>query len=338
MSRNATQGTLFLPDGRRLLADAGGRFLTLLVDDQSLLEVARDGDVWQVPHDLAAPQLEFALWALAYWSFASDPDCQRLSLRLSAEHPSAAALLQKGLLNGAPDSGEVQIERAAFWQLAEPWLKAPSAGGYPQLPRMSNGRRHPLRAPKPKGEVYRRFDARLGSWISLRTLDIDNDLQHFHRWQNHPRVLAFWQEDGSLEQHREYLQKLAADPHSLTLIGCFDDQPFAYYEAYWAKEDRIAPFYEVHDYDRGIHMLVGEDSHRGPHKVQSWLNALVHYLLLDDPRTQCIVAEPRADNARMISYLQSHGFWKEKVFDFPHKRAALMVQSREMFFEQCPLC
>jgi len=337
MSCNSTNGTLLLPDGRRLFADAGERFLTLLVDDKPLLEVARDGDVWQVPHDRESSQLNFALWALAYWCFANDPNCQKLSLRLSPGQ-CPAALWQQGLLNGDPDRGELQIERAAFWQLAEPWLKAPSASGYPQLARMSNGRRHPLRPPKPTGEVYRRFDARLGSWISLRALDIESDLKHFHRWQNHPRVLEFWQEDGSLEQHREYLQKLAADPHSLTLIGCFDDQPFAYYEAYWAREDRIAPFYAVDDYDRGIHMLVGEDNHRGPRKVESWLNALVHYLLLDDPRTQRIVAEPRADNARMISYMQSHGFWKEKVFDFPHKRAALMVQSREVFFEQCQLC
>lgn len=57
--------------------------------------------------------------------------------------------------------------------------------------------------------------------------------------------------------------RLEADPHALGLIGCFDDEPFAYFEAYWAKEDRIAPFYAAEDYDRGIHMLVGEEAHRG---------------------------------------------------------------------------
>jgi RimJ/RimL family protein N-acetyltransferase len=190
---------------------------------------------------------------------------------------------------------------------------------------------------KPRGEVYRRFDARLGAWISLRTLDIDLDLARFNRWQNSPRVASFWQEEGSLEQHREYLSKLEADPHTLTLIGCFDDQPFAYFEAYWAKEDRIAPFYDAGDYDRGIHMLVGEENHRGPHKVASWLSALTHYLFLDDPRTQRVVAEPRADNAKMIGHMQNQGFHCEKAFDFPHKRAALMVLGRERFFERCVL-
>ena len=187
---------------------------------------------------------------------------------------------------------------------------------------------HPQRPAKPQGEVYRRFDPQLGAWISLRTLDIELDLERFNRWQNTPRVLAFWDEGGSLEDHRQYLEKLADDPHTLTLIGCFDDQPFAYFEAYWAKEDRIAPFYDAGDYDRGIHMLVGEQAHRGPHKVASWLSALTDYLLKDDPRTRRIVAEPRADNAKMIGYMQSQGYKRIKEFDFPHKRAALMVLER----------
>ena len=79
-------------------------------------------------------------------------------------------------------------------------------------------------------------------------------------------------------------------------------------------------------------MLVGEQAHRGPHKVASWLAALTHYLFLDDPRTQRVVAEPRADNAKMIGYMQSQGYHRLKEFDFPHKRAALMMQSREQFF------
>ena len=187
---------------------------------------------------------------------------------------------------------------------------------------------HPQRPAKPQGEVYRRFDPQLGAWISLRTLDIELDLERFNRWQNTPRVLAFWDEGGSLDDHRQYLEKLADDPHTLTLIGCFDDQPFAYFEAYWAKEDRIAPLYDAGDYDRGIHMLVGEQAHRGPHKVASWLSALTDYLLQDDPRTRRIVAEPRADNAKMIGYMQSQGYKRIKEFDFPHKRAALMVLER----------
>lgn len=75
-------------------------------------------------------------------------------------------------------------------------------------------------------------------------------------------------------------------------------------------------------------MLVGEEHHRGGHKVASWLCALVHYLFLDDPR---------ADNQRMVGLMQNQCFHCEKEFDFPHKRAALMILGRERFFDRCSL-
>ncbi|MBB1519856.1 GNAT family N-acetyltransferase [Aquipseudomonas guryensis] len=329
-SNNMTR--LPLPDGRQLSTRDDGASLALHLDERALLRARRQGELL-VPLELALADQAEALWLLAYWCFANEPQRQSLALQLEQVDP---ALLNSGLLVAEGD--ELRIERALFWQLPGPFLRNVSHAGYPQQMVMhASGRRHPRRAPKPVGEVYRRFDANLGAWISLRTLDIEEDLARFNRWQNSARVAAFWQEEGDLDKHRRYLQELLDDPRVLPLIGCFDDQPFAYYEAYWAKEDRIAPFYAVDDYDRGIHMLVGEENHRGPHKVASWLNALTHYLLLDDPRTQRIVAEPRADNARMIGHMQAQGYHKDKEFNFPHKRAALMIQSREVFFERCSL-
>ncbi|WP_204369160.1 GNAT family N-acetyltransferase [Methylocucumis oryzae] len=55
---------------------------------------------------------------------------------------------------------------------------------------------------------------------------------------------------------------------------------------------------------------------------------------LSDPRTRYVVAEPRADNAKMIAYMMNAGFYRAKEFDFPHKRAALMALSREAYFSQ----
>ncbi|MNZ10093.1 N(6)-hydroxylysine O-acetyltransferase [compost metagenome] len=327
-----------LPGGEPLSVEVSAGRLRLLRGGQPLAQVAV-GEEGRLPifrlQELAAGESETTIRAFCYWHFAHSPEHQRLAWRLD---DAAEGALRSGLLIPAA-SGLLHAERSLFWQLPDPWLRGGQPPIYPPMMVMSaNGRRHPLRAPKASGEVYRRFDPRLGSWISLRTLDIELDLERFNRWQNSPRVLEFWQEGGSLEQHREYLQKLADDPHTLTLVGCFDDEPFAYFEAYWAKEDRIAPFYAVDDYDRGIHMLVGEEKHRGPHKVASWLSALVHYLFLDDPRTRKVVAEPRADNARMIAHMQGQGFYREKEFDFPHKRAALMALEREWFFDKCELC
>jgi acetyl CoA:N6-hydroxylysine acetyl transferase len=323
-----------LPDGRQLTASQDEHSLALRLDEQPLLRARRLAGERLQPLELPLAEQAEALWQLAYWCFASDPARQQLGLELAQIDP---ALRASGLL--VVEGEALCIERSMFWQLSASFLRQPASAGFPHsLVMHTSGRRHPRRPPKPVGEVYRRFDARIGTWITLRSLDIEADLQRFNRWQNHPRVAAFWQEQGDLEQHRRYLSELAADPRVLTLVGAFDEQPFAYYEAYWAKEDRIAPFYAAEDYDRGIHMLVGEDAHRGPHKVAAWLGALVHYLFLDEPRTQRIVCEPRADNARMIQHLQALGFAKHKEFDFPHKRAALMVLEREAYFARCPLC
>ena len=326
---------LALPSGSRLVADETENRLSLSLDGQPLvqLRLSRDPEL-KVQRGEGGDLDTSAVWAACYWLFAGDPACQRLIWQLD-EAPAEALL--SGLLIPTQTASQFHCERTLFWQLPQPWLVQSLTNSYPQQMIISGGKRHPLRPTKPRGEVYRRFDARLGMWISLRTVDIDVDLARFNRWQNSARVASFWQEEGSLEQHREYLGKLEADPHTLTLIGCFDDQPFAYFEAYWAKEDRIAPFYDAGDYDRGIHMLVGEEHHRGPHKVASWLSALVHYLFLDEPRTQRVVAEPRADNAKMIGYMQDQRFFREKEFDFPHKRAALMALGRERFFDRCGL-
>ncbi|MBD0678308.1 GNAT family N-acetyltransferase [Pseudomonas sp. V98_8] len=325
-----------LSTGGSLVADETATGLSLSLEGQPLisLHLTREPELLlQLPEGAACLDHR-AVWAACYWLFARDPACQRLLWQLDEAPPAA---LLDALLIPTETVGQYRSERTLFWQLPQPWVGRSLMGCYPQQRVLSGGKRHPLRPPKPQGEVYRRFDVGLGAWVSLRTVDIDEDLARFNGWQNSPRVANFWQEQGSLHQHREYLGKRQDDPHTLTLIGCFDDQPFAYFEAYWAKEDRIAPFYDADDYDRGIHMLVGEECHRGPHKVASWLTALVHYLFLDDPRTRRVVAEPRADNAKMIGHLQRQGFYCEKEFDFPHKRAALMALGRERFFDRCSL-
>lgn len=328
---------LVLPDGRRLGVEPRGETLVLRLDGGSVLRLrhlpAEGGRELILPDGAPEPSDE-AVWAACCWFFTHDPACRRLIWRgLPAAPP--AGLLESGLIMRDGDGLPVS-DRAAFWQLPRPWMRARRSAGFPQAWTATGDKLHPRRPPKPSGEVYRRFDARLGSWISFRTVDIEADLARFNRWQNTPRVLEFWQEGGGLDHHLAYLTRQAEDPHCLTLIGCFDDEPFSYFEAYWAREDRIAPFYDVQGHDRGIHMLVGEEHHRGPHKVRSWLSALVHWAFLDDDRTRSVVAEPRADNDRMIGYMQGLGFVRERDFDFPHKRAAMMSLARRPFFERCP--
>lgn len=253
---------------------------------------------------------------------------------LDAESGGLAAHLRGRLLAeglATPVGGALELFPEALWQRADLWLpevRTPFAQRFA----LSHGRRHPVRPAKPEGVVYTRVIPWLGARFELRAVDVGTDLPLFHRWMNDPRVSAIWDEAGDLGRHRAYLEGLEADPHMLPLIGTVDGVAFAYFEVYWAKENRIAPFYDAGDYDRGWHVLVGEDAFRGRAYVATWLPSLMHYIFLDDPRTMRIVGEPRADHRQQLRNLERSGFARVSTFDFPHKRAALVMLLRERFF------
>ncbi|HIV69883.1 MAG TPA: acetyltransferase [Candidatus Aquabacterium excrementipullorum] len=262
--------------------------------------------------------------------FSTQPDIATVKLPIPAAQVPTH-WLASGLLHASPTG--LTAHRATYWQHPLLWQSA-STTPFAQRHVITDGRRHPLRPPKPMGEVYRRHIPWLGLDFSLRALRSDHDLPHLHRWMNDPVVAHFWQEQGSLDQHRAYIEKITVDPHTTALIGCFGNQPCLYVEAYWAREDRIAPFYDAQDFDRGWHVLVGEPAWRGRPFVTAWMPSVSHHLFLDDPRTQRLVIEPRADNDKMIRNLGLCGYAHLKHFDFPHKRALLGMLLRERFFDE----
>lgn len=139
---------------------------------------------------------------------------------------------------------------------------------------------------------------------------------------NQPRVSKFWELSGDLDFHRSYLKKIVEDQHTHPVIAYFNDVPFGYFEIYWAKEDRISAYYDAHDHDRGLHVLVGDIKFLGRKYLPIWITSLMQYAFISAPLCQRLVGEPRVDNSTFISTLQKLGWVKLKEFDFPHKRAA----------------
>lgn len=190
----------------------------------------------------------------------------------------------------------------------------------------TNGIRHPIRQKPPRqGEIfYSRYIPSVGQYLSFRvplldlpkaperheqavsatgpTTNIPPDLETLHRWMNDPRVNAAWGEAGPISHQEKFLRAGLSDRHSFPVIGCWDGKPFGYFEIYWVKEDRLGQLLggNVDDYDRGLHVLVGEQEFRGPHRVAIWLSALVHYCWLADMRTRTVMLEPRVDNEKYV--------------------------------------
>ncbi len=260
----------------------------------------------------------------------SDPGVARILLETEPGSALGRRLVAAGLALSEADGLAVLPD--LLWQQPRLWLAQPDKDAYPQRLVLENGIRHPLRPPKPQGLVYARFIPWVGRTLSFHVAAPERHLDVFNRWMNDPRVAEIWEESGDLARHRAYLEERLADPHALPLIGCFDEAPFGYFEVYWAKENRLGPHYEAHDYDRGWHVLVGEDGFRGKPWLTAWLPSLMHFIFLDDPRTQRIVGEPKASHAQQIRNLDRSGFAKVKHVDFPHKRALLVMLLRERFF------
>ncbi|KAI5863558.1 acyl-CoA N-acyltransferase [Durotheca rogersii] len=227
---------------------------------------------------------------------------------------------------------------------------------YPPAPLqyvMTNNVRHPLRQKPPHmGEVfYARFVPSVGRYLSFRVASMSpkpvpylgpigpnggSEKEHSHlcllsdtsllqAWLSNPRVSAFW---GSY--HPGFLPDALRQRHSFPVIAMWDGVPFGYLEIYWVKEDILGCHMggsDTQDFDRGLHVLVGEEWARG--KVQQWLSSVVHWCWQADYRTTNIYLEPRVDNARFIRHLQAAGFSKEREVSFAHKRAWVCRLRRE---------
>ncbi len=314
--------------------------LRLIGDDVEAEFASRDGGQGRLrlrPPFGEAPNDVDALAVLIEAAFQSDPSCLALELPGLAGKPALAPLSScSQMADGAPAA---IVRRSEFYQLPLLW-RAAAAHAAPPLIRSGPGpqdRLPPLRAPAPRGEMYRRWLPHLGMTLSLRPIDRRQDLELFHGWMNQPRVAFFWELAQSREELDRYLAEQEADPHIFGVIGSFDDEPVGYFEFYWAKEDRLGPFYDADDHDRGWHGLIGNARHLGRVRTLAWFRSLTHYLFLDDPRTQRIVGEPRASHHKMLSYCADAAYEKVKEFDFPHKRAALVCCERERFFRQVAL-
>ncbi|KAL6831790.1 acyl-CoA N-acyltransferase [Trichoderma camerunense] len=207
----------------------------------------------------------------------------------------------------------------------------------------SDGVRHPVR-PKPHrmGEIfYSRYVPSVGKYLSFRVASTstkpvpylgpvgssNNSQEHAHlsgmtdiellkMWMAKPRVSEFWG-----EYKPGFLEGVLKLRHSFPVIASWDGIPFGYFEIYWVKEDILGRHLAnvAGDFDRGIHVFVGEEWARG--RVPQWLTSLVHWCFIADNRTMSVCLEPRVDNDRMLRHLDEAGFGKERQISFPHKQS-----------------
>jgi RimJ/RimL family protein N-acetyltransferase len=229
------------------------------------------------------------------------------------------------------------LTRNAFYQMRENWLHPTLWPVIPEQSTQTGDVRHPVRPSLGDHALYCRFVPSLGKTITLRQATIKNDGERFYQWQNNPRVARYWQYPWSRERLDAMLEERRADPHCLPLILEADNKAVGYFETYYVPEDRLGPYCNADAFDQGVHVLVGESEFLGKGQTPHWLNAVCHFMFLHEPRTRQLWGEPQADNQAMLRHTRTTSWEKLREFSFPHKRAALLCNERERFFNQTRL-
>ena len=233
----------------------------------------------------------------------------------------------------------IRFQRHQFFQLRGIWHKdrdfTPKIETWTHTQAWTSKveRIHPVRENAQSGIMYSKYVPEIDKTLSFKIIDEHNDLSIFHEWQNLPRVAEFWELSLSRPELLEYIQKTLKDPHTLPMMLLCNEKPVGYFEIYWCREDRLAPYYDSEAFDRGFHFLIGDNNFLGFKNTDATLKVLTHFLFLEDLRTRRLMAEPRSDNVKVLKYIETFvAFKKLFEFDFPHKRSAMLECTREDFF------
>jgi N2-citryl-N6-acetyl-N6-hydroxylysine synthase len=200
--------------------------------------------------------------------------------------------------------------------------------------KISNPLQHLRPLTKHKDGILYEATTKKGHHISLRELQED-DLNIFYQWHHKDFVKEFWELDKSKDELLDYIRKVKSSSYQLPILLEINEQPAGYFEAYWAFEDRIAPYCNPDIFDRGIHLLIGEEKFLRTRLVYDSIFHVTKYLLEDNHNTKRVWGEPRADNKSILHFAQKLPGWKFiKEFDFPHKKAALLCCEKNQFYSE----
>ncbi|KAJ5733396.1 hypothetical protein N7493_002182 [Penicillium malachiteum] len=288
------------------------------------------------------------IWLVIYMIFTTKPDLEAFQLKLMGPGGDSIAEDLRQTMLAITSNGDSVIFRNAFWQgCASPLINHSiwTPIGKRPLPYLNYvttstptiRRTHPLRPPNPApgSVVYSRYIPTLDKTFSLLVLDHQEPthVEFYHYTKKSSSTHAELYGD-SLEEDYEYLRRQSEDPHKMTLLGQFDGTLFGYFEVFWAKEDSLGVVTDAGDFDRGFSGSVGYSAFKSRRWLQVCWSSLLHYMFLDDPRTEDTLGEGSMGHELLGD--TSFEILQDEVVELPDRQITLTRCSREVFFGLCP--
>ncbi|WP_413612166.1 GNAT family N-acetyltransferase [Bdellovibrio sp. HCB-110] len=179
-------------------------------------------------------------------------------------------------------------------------------------------------------EVY---NDKNNAYYSFRPLSFEKDFDIYSKWMNQPYIAQWWNLNKSRDEQAKKLISELEDSHQDLYIGFIDGKPVSYWERYWLKDDVLSQHIKTEPYDQGLHFLIGETDYLGRIHTSASIGAFTK-MVFEDSRTQNLIGEPDVRNVKVLRYAQENCFEKREVVELPERTSAIMVCSRERFFEK----
>jgi RimJ/RimL family protein N-acetyltransferase len=166
--------------------------------------------------------------------------------------------------------------------------------------------------------------------IHLRSLDLDSDIDFLYQWVTQPYATYWGMEKFSIAEVHSAYKEICDTPSHDAYIGILNNEPIFLMERYLASNDLIANYYEAHQNDYGMHILVGPAKKRIPNFTWNIFTTIMDFIFSNE-NVNRIIVEPDARNEKIHILNKRAGFVYQKLIELPHKTAHLAFCSKDQY-------
>ncbi|NAW50433.1 GNAT family N-acetyltransferase [Elizabethkingia argentiflava] len=188
--------------------------------------------------------------------------------------------------------------------------------------------------PQGKEDFFRRYFQKEDVTISMRPIDLENDLEMLHEWFNREHAIKIWQMNWPIDELETYYRLMLPSDEAHSYIVSSNGEPSCNIEIYWACRDMVGDYYEVLPTDYGTHQFIAPVDPKKKY-VSPSTQFMVDYVFAQ-PEVGKMVGEGSVDSLASMMNKAHVGFKVEKVIEMPHKKANLNFCYREWYWEKFP--
>jgi RimJ/RimL family protein N-acetyltransferase len=178
--------------------------------------------------------------------------------------------------------------------------------------------------------LYTAYDYSIQSLVSLRSLDLDRDLDMIYDWVNRSYSKRFWRLNGSRELVKNTYRKIMENPRAHSFIGMINEHAVCQIDAYLICGDELEVHIESTDHDAGLHLLMAP-----PRELKKgWSLAALQIFqdyFFSFPKAERLFGEPDQENIPANTLSVRAGFEFLKNVQMSYKIANLYCLSRSHY-------